>query len=156
MTERLNKRQHAKALTRQKVIDGARACWAKPGSYVERTPGGAGIREIAKHIKMSTGAVFANFDSKDDLWRAAFDCEPPIDSIMTRAAPALFEALQDLVDAVKAKPEDQPLYPALVAADLLDRVKEQLLDEQAERENAEAAASLTAPAPAATEVAAAW
>jgi len=47
MTERLNKRQHAKALTRKKVIDGARACWAKPGSYVERTPGGAGIREIA-------------------------------------------------------------------------------------------------------------
>ncbi|MNI13644.1 hypothetical protein D3C73_668780 [compost metagenome] len=105
---------------------------------------------------MSTGAVFANFDSKDDLWRAAFDCEPPIDSIMTRAAPALFDALQDLVDAVSAKPEDQPLYPALVAADLLDRVKEQLLDEQAERENAEAAASLTTPAPAATEVAAAW
>ncbi|MFS0709959.1 TetR family transcriptional regulator [Brevundimonas phoenicis] len=155
MTERLNKRQHAKAVTRKKVIDGAKACWAKPGSYVERTPGGAGIREIAKHIKMSTGAVFANFDSKDDLWRAAFDCEPPIDSIMTRAAPALFEALQDLVDAVSVKLEDQPLYPALAAADLLDRLKEQLLDEQAEREKAQAAASLEATSHAAIELAAA-
>lgn len=155
MTNRLNKRQLAKAATRQKVIDGARACWKKPGSYVERTAGGAGIREIAKHIKMSTGAVFANFDSKDDLWRAAFGCEPPIDSVMTRAAPALFEALQDLVDAVSVKPEEHRPYPALVAAGLLDRLKEQLLDEQAQRENAEAAATLSAAAPGTVELAAA-
>ncbi len=74
---------------------------------------------------------------------------------MTRAAPALFEALQDLVDAVSVKPEEHRPYPALVAADLLDRLKEQLLDEQAERENAEAAPALTTAAPGAVELAAA-
>lgn len=129
----MNKREKSKAATRQKVIDGAKALWKKPGSYLERTAGGNGIREVAAHIGMSTGAIFANFDSKDDLWRAAFGCEPPIDCVLTRAAPDLFKALQDMVEAMSQKPEDQPLYPALVAATLLDRVKEQLLDEEAAR-----------------------
>ncbi len=131
MTEQLTKRQQAKANTRAKVIDGAKALWKEPGTYHVN-----GIREIAALIGMSTGAVFANFESKDDLWRAAFDCEPPIDSVLTRAAPALYKALQDLVDACSVEPEAQPLYPALVAANLLDQVKEQLLDEEAARADA--------------------
>lgn len=128
MTEQLTKRQQAKATTRAKVIDGAKALWKEPGTYHTN-----GIREIAAYIGMSTGAVFANFVSKDDLWRAAFECEPPIDGVLTRAAPALYKALQDLVDAASMKPEDQPLYPAFTAASLLDRIKEQLLDEEAAR-----------------------
>lgn len=140
MTEQLNKRQQAKANTRSKVIDGARALWKEPGTYQTN-----GIREIAVYIGMSTGAVFANFDSKDDLWRAAFDCEPPIDSALTRAAPALQKALQDLVDVMSMKPEDQPLFPALLAADLLDRLKEQQLDEEASRSESSAKRQLATP-----------
>lgn len=117
-----------KAATREKTISAAKALWRDPGSYSVN-----GIREVAAMIDMSTGAVFSNFDTKDDLWRAAFDCEPPIDGVLTRAAPDLFKALQDLVDAMSVRPEDQPLYPALVAATLLDRVKDQLLDEEAAR-----------------------
>jgi AcrR family transcriptional regulator len=124
----MNQRTARKAATREKTIAAAKALWREPGSY-----GINGIREVAAMIDMSTGAVFSNFDTKDDLWRAAFDCEPPIDGVLTRAAPDLFKALQDLVDAMSVRPEDQPLYPALVAATLLDRVKDQLLDEEAAR-----------------------
>lgn len=153
MTERLNKRQHAKAVTRKKVIDGAKALWAEPGSYKEK--GGAGIREIAAHIKMSTGAVFANFETKDDLWRAAFECEPPIDSVLTRAAPELFQALQDLVDIRPEVSKGDDAYAAQtwrIAESLLERVKDQLLEEQADTE----ASQKPAAAPSAVELAAAW
>lgn len=135
MTKPLNKRQNAKAATRQKVIDGAKALWAEPGSYKEK--GGAGIREIAAHIKMSTGAVFANFETKDDLWRAAFECEPPIDSVLTRAAPELFQALQDLVDIRPEVSKGDDAFAAQtwrIAEALLERVKDQLLEEQRKAE----------------------
>ena len=93
MTERLNKRQHAKALTRQKVLDAARKLWATPGSYERGT-----IRAIAQEAGMSTGAVFANFDGKAALYAAAFDTDHAAgDSVLSRAAPELFQALQDLV-----------------------------------------------------------
>ncbi len=131
MSDRLNKRENAKAATRKKVINGAKALWAEPGSYKEK--GGAGIREIAAHIKMSTGAVFANFETKDDLWRAAFGSEPPIDSVLTRAAPELFQALQDLVDIRPEVSKGDDAYAAQtwrIAESLLERVKDQLLEEQ--------------------------
>jgi hypothetical protein len=35
---------------------------------------------------MSTGAIFANFASKADLWREAMGYEPPVDSEAVRAA----------------------------------------------------------------------
>lgn len=119
-----------KAATREKTIAAAKALWREPGSYSIN-----GIREVAAMIDMSTGAVFSNFDSKGDLWRAAFDCEPPIDGVVTRAAPDLLKALQDLVD----------IRPDLAAGDaygfegwdaaemLLERIKEGLLDEEAAR-----------------------
>jgi len=124
----VNQRTARKAATREKTITAAKALWRDPGSYSVN-----GIREVAAMIGMSTGAVFSNFDTKDDLWRAAFGCAPPIDGVLTRAAPDLYKALQDLVDACAAEPEDQPLFPAFSAASLLDRVKEQLLDEEAAR-----------------------
>ena len=123
----MNQRTARKAATREKTITAAKALWREPGSY-----GLNGIREVAAMIDMSTGAVFSNFDTKDDLWRAAFDCAPPIDGVVTRAAPALLKALQDLVD----------IRPDLAAGDaygfegwdaaemLLERIKEGLLDEE--------------------------
>ena len=137
----MNQRIARKAATREKTIAAAKALWREPGSYSVN-----GIREVAAMIGMSTGAVFSNFDTKDDLWRAAFECEPPIDSVLTRAGPDLFKALLDLVDAMSVEPEDQPLYPALVAATLLDRVKDQLLDEEAARSATSADAETPSPA----------
>lgn len=75
----MSKRELSKAATRQKVIAAAKALWAEPGSYHQN-----GIRDLADAMGMSTGSVFSNFESKDDVWRAAFGCEPPVDSHLTR------------------------------------------------------------------------
>lgn len=61
---RLNRRQAAKVRTRQKVLDAARALFA------ERGYDAATIRDIAKGAGMSTGAVFANFQDKAELFEA--------------------------------------------------------------------------------------
>ena len=61
---RLNRRQAAKVRTRQKVLDAARSLFA------ERGYDAATIRDIAKGAGMSTGAVFANFQDKSELFEA--------------------------------------------------------------------------------------
>lgn len=61
---RLNRRQAAKVRTRQKVLDAARSLFAERG-YEPAT-----IRDIAKGAGMSTGAVFANFQDKAELFEA--------------------------------------------------------------------------------------
>lgn len=63
---RLNRRQAAKVRTRQKVLDAARSLFA------ERGYDAATIRDIAKGAGMSTGAVFANFQDKAELFEAVF------------------------------------------------------------------------------------
>ena len=63
-TPRLNRRQAAKVRTRQRVLDAARALFAERG-YEPAT-----IRDIAKGAGMSTGAVFANFQDKAELFEA--------------------------------------------------------------------------------------
>ncbi len=75
----MNRRQLAKAATREKLIIVARALWDEPGSYEAAT-----IRVIAKAAGMSTGAIFANFVGKEDLWREAMGYEPPVDSAAVR------------------------------------------------------------------------
>lgn len=59
---RLNRRQAAKIRTRGKVLDAAR------GLFAERGYDAATIRDIAKGAGMSTGAVFANFQDKAELF----------------------------------------------------------------------------------------
>lgn len=76
-----NKRQASKANTRAKLLNVARELWAKPGSYEA-----ASMRVIAKVAGMSTGAIFANWASKEDLWREAMGMEPPVDCAEVRAA----------------------------------------------------------------------
>jgi AcrR family transcriptional regulator len=61
---RMNRRQAAKVRTRQKVLEAARELFAERG-YEPAT-----IRDIAKGAGMSTGAVFANFQDKAELFEA--------------------------------------------------------------------------------------
>ncbi len=68
---RLNRRQAAKLRTRQRVLAAATDLFKDVG-YAKAT-----IRAIAKKAGMSTGAVFANFIDKDDLYLAAFG-HPPL------------------------------------------------------------------------------
>ncbi|HEY4586680.1 MAG TPA: helix-turn-helix domain-containing protein, partial [Brevundimonas sp.] len=58
----MNRRQAAKVRTRLKVLDAARTLFA------ERGYDAATIRDIAKGAGMSTGAVFANFQDKAELF----------------------------------------------------------------------------------------
>lgn len=57
-----NRRAQAKLQTRQKVLAAARQMFAEQGYE------GATIRDIATAAGMSTGAVFANFTDKSDLF----------------------------------------------------------------------------------------
>lgn len=132
MTERLNKRQLAKAATREKVLKAARELWAEPGSYERGT-----IRQIAKAAGMSTGAIFANFKDKADLWAAALETKHSAgDGVLTRAAPDLFQALQGLIEVRPeiARAEDPFAAQAWrIAEAVIERVKAQLLDEEVRR-----------------------
>lgn len=87
----MNKRELAKAATRAKLIEVARTLWAEPGTYEAVT-----IRVIAKAAGYSTGAIFANFDSKEDLWREAMGFEPPVDSAVVRAVLVAAEVQAEL------------------------------------------------------------
>lgn len=85
----MGKRAEAKATTRDKAIEAAQRVWALPGNYDKH-----GLREVATAMGMSAGAIFANFDGKADLWRAAFPGLPvPVDSPMTRLAPKMLALL---------------------------------------------------------------
>lgn len=66
-----NKRQQAKANTRQRIIDAARTAFAAVGFF------DATIRDIALQAGMSTGAVFATVPDKEALWRLAMGGPPP-------------------------------------------------------------------------------
>ncbi len=64
---KLNRRQEAKAKTRAKVMTAGRELFGELGYD------GATIRDIARRAGMSTGAVFANFTDKTDLFEAIYD-----------------------------------------------------------------------------------
>ena len=76
-----NRRDMAKAATRAKILDSARRLWGDPGTYEF-----FGIRDIAAGAGMSTGAVFANWPSKEALWREAMGYAPPVDCAVVREA----------------------------------------------------------------------
>ncbi len=59
-----NRRALSKMRTRQKVLAAARAL------FNERGYDAATVRDIARSAGMSTGAVFANFEDKSDLFEA--------------------------------------------------------------------------------------
>jgi AcrR family transcriptional regulator len=110
---RLNRRQAAKVRTRQKVLDAARDLFAERG-YEPAT-----IRDIAKGAGMSTGAVFANFQDKAELFEA----------VLTEDMAGLAETMKNgagdgstrdrLVNALSAgyhgSIDQLPLFQAIVA-----------------------------------------
>lgn len=125
---KLNKRQISKAQTKKKALLAAQALWTLPGTYQDQ-----GMRKVAKHMNMSTGAIFSIYDSKDDLWRAAFGCEPPVDSVLTRAAPAMFTALQSLLEfrpEVAQQIRGGSLTAWREAEAIIERIKDQQLQEE--------------------------
>jgi AcrR family transcriptional regulator len=113
-TPRLNRRQAAKIRTRQKVLDAARALFAERG-YEPAT-----IRDIAKGAGMSTGAVFANFQDKAELFEAVLteDLAKLAETLKAAAAAETTvraRLLGALTAAYHGSLEQLPLVQAVVA-----------------------------------------
>jgi AcrR family transcriptional regulator len=65
----LTRRAQAKLQTREKVLQAAKRL------FIDRGYEAATIRDIAQEAGMSTGAVFANFTDKNDLFHAVIDAD---------------------------------------------------------------------------------
>jgi AcrR family transcriptional regulator len=60
-------RDEQKALTRRRLLDGAEAVFARSGFH------GASVEEVAREAGATTGALYSNFASKEDLFLALFE-----------------------------------------------------------------------------------
>src|ERR1700686_5885218 len=60
-------RDEQRALTRRRLFDGAEAVFARRGFH------GASVEEIARESGATTGALYSNFASKEDLFLALFE-----------------------------------------------------------------------------------
>lgn len=92
----MNKRVEARERTRTKIIESARHLF-KTHAYEDVT-----IRRLIKVTGMSAGGIFNVFDDKAAIWRAAMECEPPIDRVVTRHADELAASLDRLVEACRS------------------------------------------------------
>ncbi|MBX9616871.1 MAG: TetR/AcrR family transcriptional regulator [Brevundimonas sp.] len=110
---RLNRRQAAKVRTRQKVLDAAR------GLFAERGYEPATIRDIAKGAGMSTGAVFANFQDKAELFEAVLTEDMAGLAEVMRNGAGTGATRDRLVNALSAgyhgSFDQLPLFQAIVA-----------------------------------------
>jgi AcrR family transcriptional regulator len=65
--DRPSLRDEQRALTRRRLLDGAEAVFARGGFH------GASVEEIARESGATTGALYSNFASKEDLFLALFE-----------------------------------------------------------------------------------
>lgn len=113
--QKLTRRALAKQQTRERVLQAAREM------FIERGYEGATIRDIAGAAGMSTGAVFASFTDKPELFDAilADDFAALLDPMQdaARTAPTVREALVALSGvAYRAHTRQLPLIQAALAA----------------------------------------
>ncbi len=66
-TSRPSLRDEQKALTRRRLLDAAEAVFARRGFH------GASVEEIGREAGATTGALYANFAGKEDLFLALFE-----------------------------------------------------------------------------------
>lgn len=62
-------REQSKAATRERLLDAARAVFARSGYH------GSSVELIASEAGFSTGALYSNFDGKEDLFLALMERE---------------------------------------------------------------------------------
>ena len=97
----MGKRADARAATIERTLSAARALFSTT-DYHSVT-----IRVLAKRMGMSTGAIFANFTGKEDLYRQAMGMEPPLDGPLTRAAPLLLSFARRIESAMLHTPREE-------------------------------------------------
>jgi AcrR family transcriptional regulator len=126
--ERPNQRAVAKQRTREKILAAAKALFAERG-YEAAT-----IRDIAKAAGMSTGAVFASFTDKSDLFTEIAETEQvELQRAMRAAAEGLTgrAAILAMLEAARERQAEGPaLFQAVMGAlwtpGLADRVRRRL------------------------------
>ncbi len=113
--QKMTRRALAKQQTREKVLHAAREM------FIERGYEGATIRDIARAAGMSTGAVFASFADKPELFDAILSDEfaaladPMQDA--ARVGPTVRDALRAMFGAAyRAHTAQLPLIQAALAA----------------------------------------
>ena len=128
LAERPNQRALAKQRTREKIVGAAKMLFAEPGYE------GATIRDIAKAAGMSTGAVFASFTDKADLFTDIAETEQAeLFAVMRIAAEGLNgrAAILAMLDAAAGRQlESLALFQAIMSAlwtpGLNDKVRRRL------------------------------
>lgn len=90
----MNRRQRAKAATTAKVLEAARDLFETVGFE------GATMRAIAKQAGMSTGAIFANYRDKAELYASVYGHAP----ISPDAGRRLMQAAKALMLASRESP----------------------------------------------------
>jgi len=128
LDERPNQRALAKQRTREKIVASAKQLFAERGYE------GATIRDIAKTAGMSTGAVFASFTDKSDLFTEIAEAEQAqLYASMRAAAEGLqgCDAILAMLDAAAARQlTSAALFQAIMSAlwtpALADRMRRRL------------------------------
>jgi AcrR family transcriptional regulator len=128
LAERPNQRAQAKQRTREKIVAAAKLLFAERGYE------GATIRDIAKVAGMSTGAVFASFTDKADLFTDIAETEQAqLFAAMRVAAEGLDgrSAILAMLDAAAERQlESLALFQAIMSAlwtpSLAERVRRRL------------------------------
>ncbi len=106
-------RDEQRALTRRRLLDAAEAVFGRRGFY------GASVEEIARQAGATTGALYSNFDSKEDLFLALFDERIATDvrdySQIVASSASLVESACDVADHWMGILAERPYYfPLLV------------------------------------------
>lgn len=86
-TSRPGYRAMKKSHTRIKIMAAARLAFVSD-NYHDVT-----VRDLARSAGVSTGAIFANFANKEELFMQVMGFAPPTDGPVTRAAPLLLASL---------------------------------------------------------------
>jgi AcrR family transcriptional regulator len=106
-------REEQRALTRRRLLDAAEALFARRGFH------GASNEEIAREAGATTGALYSNFASKEDLFLALFEERIATDvgnySEIVKAGASLEEQARGIADHWMAILRERPDYfPLLI------------------------------------------
>jgi AcrR family transcriptional regulator len=136
LDERPNQRALAKQRTREKIVASAKQLFAERGYE------GATIRDIAKAAGMSTGAVFASFTDKSDLFTEIAEAEQTQLYAAMRAAAEGLQGRAAILAMLDAAADRQLASAALFQAIMSALWTPALADRMRRRLDRRAAASL--------------
>jgi AcrR family transcriptional regulator len=136
LDERPNQRALAKQRTREKIVASAKMLFAERGYE------GATIRDIAKAAGMSTGAVFASFTDKSDLFTEIAEAEQTELYAAMRAAAEGLQGRAAILAMLDVAAERQLTSAALFQAIMSALWTPALADRMRRRLDRRAAASL--------------